>query len=203
MEPMFPPPNPSGKSGFPAKMSGRWVIALALLFLVMVARHHGGHLASVARHQVEKWLTQTTQISGIPQSSGIRQRAQGLGSFVMPIAKPKIYQTFGWDVKQHPAQFHSDIIVGNPQDVTVISGIAGQVAQVTAHSLEIRSNHTLITYGDLHKITVKTGKKISPYTTVAQLGSAHRMTIEITDQGLPVNPLLTSFFGPETSFREH
>ncbi len=202
MEPLFPPPNFSGKRRLPAKMSGRWVIALTLLFLVMVVRHHGGHLAGIARHQVEKWLTQTTQIGGITQTSAVRQGAQDAGSFVMPIANPQIYQTFGWDVQDHPAQFHSDIIVGNPQDVTVIAGISGQVAQVTDHSLEIRSNHILITYGDLQTITVNPGQKILPKTLVAQLGSTHRMTIGITDRGLPVNPLNTSFFGPEASFRE-
>ena len=203
MESMFPPPNYSGKSRMPARMSGRWVIALALLFLVMVVRHHGGQWAKIARHQVQRWLIQTTQVATITQIFTTRQPVQKSGNFVMPIANPQIYQPFGWDVQHHPVQFHNDLIIGNPHDVTVISGMAGQVTQVTPHSLTIRSNHVLITYGDLQKIAVTPGQKISPNTVVAQLGSTHRMTIGVTDQGLPVDPLVTSFFGPGASIKGH
>lgn len=201
MEDMIPS-RPSPALVTPQKAirpKGKWAIALALLFLVMVAQHKGGWLAKIARHDLKVWLTTSTKI---PSITGIRQRVvprherPTSAHFVLPIPGAKIIQGFGWTTTHGTTTFHAGIVVVGRPSTAVISGVGGQVQSLGRHQVSIAiKGHELVTYQDLASVSVRQGEHLGSQTVIGRLGKTGHLGIAITDQGLPINPLSSAFFG--------
>ena len=95
------------------------------------------------------------------------------------------------------AIFHSTILVVGGSKSTVICGFAGTVQASGPHQVSfLTPNHSVITYLDLASVSVRPGQHVIPKSVVGRLGKNGHLGIAITDQGLPINPLVAAYFGP-------
>ena len=189
------------------RTKGKWAIALALLFLVMVARHRGGWLANIARHDLMTWLTMSTKIPALgitsrvasagPQSGPSATHGTSSSPFLPPIAKARFIQGFGWQSTHGTATFHSAILVVGGSHSGVICGFTGTVQSSGPHQVSfLTADHSVVTYLDLASVSVRRGQHVGAESVVGHLGKDGHLGIAITDQGIPVNPLVASYFGP-------
>lgn len=189
-----------------SRPKGKWAIALALLFLVMVARHRGGWLANIARHDMRSWLTTSTKIPALgiagrvvssgPQKAATSHRVAS-SQFLSPVAKARLIQGFGWISTHGTATFHPTILVAGASGARVICGFSGTVDSRGAHEVSfMTANHSVVTYLDLASVSVRPGQHLEAESVVGRLGQSGHLGIAITDQGLPINPLVASYFGP-------
>ncbi len=186
-----------------ARPKGKWAIALALLFLVMVARNKEGWLANIARHDLRTWLTTSTKIPVILGASrgGKPAPVSAPTNFLPPLRGAKVIQRFGWTTTHRTATFHSTMVVAGRPDSTVISGLVGQVKSLGPHQVTlITEGHDWVTYQDLVSLSVRLGEHLGSESVVGHVGKSGHLGITITDRGLPVNPLASSFFGPRAFF---
>ena len=178
---------------------GKWAIALALLFLVMVARHRGGWLANIARHDLRNWLTTSTKIPVMPgaRPTVVSTHPAASPTFIVPIHGARLIQSFGWTTTHGTAAFHSAILVTGRPDTAVISGVVGQVESIGTHEVSIATKgHVLVTYVDLASLSVHPKEHLGSRSIIGHVGPNGHLGIAITDQGLPINPLVSSCFGP-------
>lgn len=190
-----------------SRPKGRWAIALALLFLIMVARHRGGWLANIARHDMRSWLTTSTKIPALgiasrvaasgPQKATVAPHRVASSPFLSPVANARLIQGFGWVSTHGTATFHSTILVAGASGAPVICGFSGTVESRGAHEVSfMTANHSVVTYLDLASVSVRSGQPVRAESVVGRLGPSGHLGIAVTDQGLPINPLVASYFGP-------
>lgn len=123
-------------------------------------------------------------------SAGARRRELGSGG-----GGAELVSGFGWHGQGAAARWQPQVVLRVSTETPVWAGVNGRVVSRTAHQIVLQSGRSLtLKESGLIGIQVSVGERVAPATLVAT-GTEGRITLALWDQGLPVNPLATLFFG--------
>lgn len=173
----------------------RWLGAGLLLLTVAFLFHTSGPTAAMLQGQVRYWMRATPRQ---PQGSGLRSARSaalaGTGSdWSAPVTSAGLLSAFGWRGSGAQARFHAGLTVHIAPGIRVRAGVRGRVIGVRGDAVIVRVGPYQLRLAPL-RARVSVGQRLYPVTAVGVSRQA-LLTIQITRDGYPVNPLSPGLYG--------
>lgn len=188
----------------------RWLLAGLILLVLAFASHTSGRFAGQVRHQMRHWMT----VNFVPfalnkEASHLIAKFQGLRShskthrvlvddpsWRAPVAAARLRQSFGWHGSGTRAQFQPNVILDVTPKSFVLAGVRGRIVKVSRQMVQFTAHGYQIAIFPLTPARLGTAQTLGPTT---RLGStaASTLTLEVTRDSYPVNPLLAALYGTE------
>lgn len=186
----------------------RWLAAGLILLMMAFIFHTKGRAAHAIQAQTRHWIVTNTHMPAFITHSpltaiGHLRRPSGIAStppkshtgWVAPMKAAVQVSTFGWHGSGANAKFSPDVTMRVSKASSIIAGVTGRIRSKGHHSLTIVSGgyHIQWTGIGVNK-SLKPGTRVAPATQVGQAVS-RTLTLEITRDGYPVNPTMSTLYG--------
>ncbi|AEJ38815.1 hypothetical protein TPY_0617 [Sulfobacillus acidophilus TPY] len=171
--------------------TSQWVpmamLVAGLVLLAVFLLHTQGALGAAMRSEMDAWFHRKPSVAAPPVLAG--------GNWAPVAAGAELVSGFGWHGQGAAARWQPQVVLRVSTETPVWAGVNGRVVSRTAHQIVLQSGRSLtLKESGLIGIQVSVGERVAPATLVAT-GTEGRITLALWDQGLPVNPLATLFFG--------
>ncbi|MDA8206652.1 MAG: hypothetical protein M0Z36_11335 [Thermaerobacter sp.] len=186
----------------------RWLAASLVLLMLAFVFHTRGFAAQAIQHQTRHWMTVTTPVprflkhppiatlrgleaSKAPGAIPARRSARWLA----PVTGARLIKSFGWHGRGSRARFQSDVEIRVATGVSVIAGVKAHVIRLTKDGVVVTSDGYHIKFQAVApEAGIKANRAVSPTTRLGRAVSAI-LTLTVTRDGYPVNPLLPTLYG--------
>lgn len=200
----------------PSAPSPRWLswLAAGLILLVLAfVSHTSGRVAQQIRQQMRHWMTVNVEPSGLKQEAlhwvdGVGEKLSrpkahvtaANPAWLAPVAKARIGETFGWHGQGSRAFFQPDVVLKVTPKSAVLAGVKGRMFDTNHQRVRFSAQGYQIVMFPLESARLTKGQALLPTTRLGSTAAA-TLTIEVTRDGYPVNPLLTALYG--TKWLDH
>lgn len=182
----------------------RWMAAGLALAIVALVFHTSGRFAAGVRGATRQWMRETWTLArdgkrlgrvvGIPFLKSVHTAAPPVSSrWIPPVANGSLTQGFGWHGRGSTAKFVPEMVARVASSSPVLSGVQGRVDAVSRDSVGIVANGYHIRFSGI-KPMVGVHQLLTPETRIGTTAS-HTLTIQVTKDGYPVDPLLSTLYG--------
>lgn len=180
----------------------RWLIACLILLTLALLGHTSGRYARTTMVETRHWITTTTRIPALAQVSALGHflpskapLAPHSTGWLAPVGQARIGQAFGWHGSGASAQFSSGVRLDVARYAPVMAGVKATLHGVGRDAVTLSTGQGYqIRIVGLRLASLHQGHTVQPTTVLGRTDQTH-LTISVTREGYPVNPLGPSLYG--------
>lgn len=180
----------------------RWVAAALVLIILAMAFHTTGKTAQSVQRSVRHWIASNWHIphaltrSAADMLGGLTTPTRTPGTTAAwraPIAGAVLTQPYGWQGSGVKAKFVPNILVKAKAGTPVMAGVRGRITGSGPSWVIIQTQGYRLRFANLSSPVLARGS-VMPGTAIGRTGSTP-LTLTVTKDGYPINPLGSVLFG--------